>query len=522
MADVSTDQLHLPACLIIMDGFGLDVPSDFNAISLAETPVLDRLFAERPWVRLKASGSDVGLPHGQMGNSEVGHLNIGAGRIVDQELTRIDKACADGSLATNPVLQQAFKDAREQGAVLHLMGLLSDGGVHSSNEHLYALIDAAIAAGVQRIFIHCFLDGRDVPPESGSSYVRKLQSRIDMLLLEHGSDVDIRIASIEGRYYAMDRDKRWDRVQKAYEAIVCGSGPVVSDPVGAVEASYADKVTDEFVLPVVFDRRGMCDGDVVIFFNFRPDRARQITRAIVDEDFTGFERTCHPAVEFVCLTEYDPDIDAPVVFPKTFPENTLADVLSHAGLRQLHIAETEKYAHVTFFLNGGKEEPKQDETRILVASPKVATYDLQPEMSEPDVAEQLVDAIESDAADVYIVNFANCDMVGHTGIIPAAIQAVEAVDSGVGAVLAAIQEKGGIALVTADHGNADKMCTPDGKPHTAHTTAPVPFILVDETGQHLRLTGKEGRLADIAPTLLSAIGLSIPSEMTGYNLLAPA
>ncbi len=512
--------LRLPACLIIMDGFGLADADEDNAIAHAQTPVLDRLFAERPWVRLEASGAAVGLPDGQMGNSEVGHLNIGAGRVVDQELTRINRACQDGTLAENPVIQHAFETVRSNGGVLHLMGLLSDGGVHSSNEHLYALMRAAVASGVQRMHIHCFLDGRDVPPESGLGYVRRLQSVIDGMLLEGPPNLDIRIASIQGRYYAMDRDHRWERVQRAFDTLVCGANVVEMSPDAAVEASYGQRVTDEFMVPVSQDARGMRDGDAVIFFNFRPDRARQITRAIVDEDFDAFERACTPAVEFVCLTEYDPDIPVPVAFAKNFPDQVLADVLSQAGLSQLHIAETEKYAHVTFFLNGGREEPKQGEKRILVDSPKVATYDLQPQMSEPEVTEQLVEAIEADAADVYIVNFANCDMVGHTGVVPAAISAVEAVDEGVGRVLSAMARKGGVSFVTADHGNADKMRAADGSPHTAHTTAPVPFILVDETGAGYALSGEDGKLADIAPTLLSAIGLSIPPEMTGHNLLA--
>ncbi|WP_165252254.1 2,3-bisphosphoglycerate-independent phosphoglycerate mutase [Adlercreutzia sp. ZJ304] len=517
---ISRENLRLPACLIIMDGFGLSAEGDGNAISLANTPVLDSLFASRPWTTLQASGNAVGLPAGQMGNSEVGHLNIGAGRIVHQELTRIDNACEDGSLASNSVIQNAFAGAKNNNGVVHMMGLLSDGGVHSSNSHLYSLLKAAAEFGVPRVFIHCFLDGRDVPPESGSGYVRKLQSKIDELALEYDGACEMRIASIEGRYYAMDRDNRWERIEKAYNAIVCAADAESIDPVEVVERSYANSVTDEFVVPVALNDRGMRDGDSVIFFNFRPDRARQITRAIVDEDFSGFDRACNPNVEFVCLTEYDPDIAAPVAFPKTFPENVLADVLADLGLKQLHIAETEKYAHVTFFLNGGKEEPKCAEERILVNSPKVATYDLQPEMSEPEVTNKLVDAINSDLADVYIVNFANCDMVGHTGVIPAAIAAVEAVDGGVGKVLDAIGRKGGIAFVTADHGNADVMIAKDGSPHTAHTTAPVPFILVDETGSNLDLQKKEGKLADIAPTLLSAIGLAVPSVMTGSNLLA--
>lgn len=523
--------LRLPACLVIMDGFGLDEPGAGNAISLASTPVLDDLFATRPWVRLEASGEAVGLPAGQMGNSEVGHLNIGAGRVVHQELSRINRACADGSLRTNAVLQEAFKAAKAPGAALHFMGLLSDGGVHSSNAHLYALMAAALDAGVPHVMVHCFMDGRDVPPSSGAGYVRELQAEIDRLTAERREDAAqnanadacrIEIASVCGRYYAMDRDNRWDRVERAYDTLVDAANlsPAGVDAADAVEASYAEGVTDEFVVPVALSKRGMRDGDAVVFFNFRPDRAREITRALVCADFAGFARARWPQVRFVCLTEYDPEIPAPVAFPKEFPENVLADVLADAGLSQYHIAETEKYAHVTFFLNGGREAEKAGEERKLVASPKVATYDLQPEMSEPEVAHTLAAAIDADEADVYIVNFANCDMVGHTGVIPAAVAAVEAVDAGVGEVLAAVKRKGGVAFVTADHGNADKMVSPDGTPHTAHTTAPVPFILVDETGTGMSLAKGDGRLADIAPTLLAAVGLPAPAEMTGRCLLA--
>ena len=543
--------LRLPVCLVIMDGFGLDTPGPGNAISLADTPVLDGLFAYRPWVRLEASGEAVGLPAGQMGNSEVGHLNIGAGRVVHQELSRINHACEDGSIAANPRIVAAFEEARRPGAVLHLMGLLSDGGVHSSNAHLYALIDAAAAAGVARIMVHCFMDGRDVPPSSGAGYVRELSDEIVRIRARHPEvAADVSIASISGRYYAMDRDKRWDRVERAYETLVNAANLVkgVSEPAEVMERSYAEGVTDEFAVPTALSDRGMRDGDAVIFFNFRPDRAREITRALVDEDFDGFERSRWPKVHFTCLTEYDPSIDAPVAFPKEFPENVLADVLADAGLRQYHIAETEKYAHVTFFLNGGREEEKAGEERTLIASPKVATYDLQPEMSEPAVADALAAAIDADEADVYIVNFANCDMVGHTGVIPAAKAAVEAVDAGVGKVLAAVARKRGVAFVTADHGNADKMVAADGTPHTAHTTALVPFVLVDESGAGLGLANAcaeqaareagadeadtciagasgaagvaQGRLADIAPTLLAAMGLTPPEEMTGTSLLA--
>ena len=513
--------LRLPACLIIMDGFGLEAPGEGNAISLAATPNLDALFANESCTRLAASGEAVGLPEGQMGNSEVGHLNIGAGRVVFQELTRINRACRSGELAANPVLGEAFAAAAEPGRALHLMGLLSDGGVHSSNEHLYALVEAALAAGVGHIMIHCFMDGRDVPPSSGAGYMAELVDFIERAANRgDGAPATIEIASVSGRYYAMDRDNRWERVQRAWEAVACAEPCREMAAVAAMESSYAAGVTDEFVEPVALTGRGIQDGDAVVFFNFRPDRARELTRALVDPDFTGFARRRFPSVSFVCLTEYDPDIPAPVAFPKEFPANVLADVLAAAGLSQYHIAETEKYAHVTFFFNGGVEEMKEGEARKLIPSPKVATYDLQPEMSEPAVADALVAAIGAGEADVYIVNFANCDMVGHTGIVNAARRAVEAVDDGVGRVLDAIRAAGGVALVTADHGNADRMIAEDGTPFTAHTTAPVPLVLVDGSGAGLALSGEEGRLADIAPTLLAMIGLPQPVEMTGKSLLA--
>lgn len=500
----------LPAVLIIMDGFGMAPAGPSNAIAAAHTPHLDGLFAEWPHTTLDASGCSVGLPDGQMGNSEVGHLNIGAGRVVYQELTRIDLAIEDGSFFANPVLIEHIDAAVSRGRTVHLMGLVSDGGVHSHIDHLVALVKLAAERGAQRIRIHAFLDGRDTPPRSGAGYVRSLEERI----ARFGS---ARVATVMGRYYAMDRDNRWDRVERAWQALVLGEGVPADSAAGAIEASYDADVTDEFVVPAIVERAPVVDGDTVIFFNFRPDRARELTRAFTDPTFEGFARPVTPRVDFVCLTEYDPTIDAPVAFPKILPRHVLADVLAEKGMRQLHIAETEKYAHVTFFLNGGVEEPKQGERRILVPSPKVATYDLQPEMSEPEVTERLVEAIRSDAADVYIVNYANCDMVGHTGVFEAAVRAVEAVDAGVGAVVEAIRSKGGVALITADHGNAEAMVGRDGTtPFTAHTTSPVPLIAV---APRVGALSSDGILADVAPTLLGLIGIEPPAEWTGRSLL---
>lgn len=516
--------LRLPACLIIMDGFGLAPSGPGNAISLANTPVIDNLLDTCSHVRLQASGTEVGLPSGQMGNSEVGHLNIGAGRIVAQELTRIDTACASGELSKNDVLRDAFSsviNARLAGksCALHLLGLLSDGGVHSSNKHLYALIEAALDAGVEDVRVHCFMDGRDVPPTSGVQYISELQEKMNEAKKTHPSS-DVFLSSISGRYYAMDRDNRWERVERAFDAIACALPHSCKSAQNVMADSYSCGVTDEFIEPVNLDGRGIQDDDVVVFFNFRPDRARELTRSFTDVSFDGFARKRVPNIKFVTLTEYDPDLEVEVAFPKVFPENVLADVFANAGLTQYHIAETEKYAHVTFFLNGGIEEPKRGEIRKLIPSPKVATYDLQPEMSEPEVASTLEGAIRCDDADVYIVNFANCDMVGHTGIVDAAKRAVEAVDDGVGRVLSAIRDKKGVALLSADHGNADCMIAPDGTAHTAHTCAPVPLVLIDYSDGDLKLNGKDGKLADIAPTLLDIIGLDIPEEMTGNSLIA--
>ncbi len=513
-------KLNLPACLIIMDGFGLRDEVNGNAVRLANTPNLDNYFKTCPNTKLEASGQTVGLPDGQIGNSEVGHLNIGAGRLVPQELTRINNACADGSISDNEVLKEAHETCIKNDSTLHFLGLLSDGGVHSSIEHLYAMIDSALKQGVRKIRVHAFLDGRDVAPTSGKKFVCEAELKFKELTEKHPAS-DVGFASISGRYYAMDRDNRWDRVERAYKSIVLGEN-LVSDltPEQYVKRSYEQGVTDEFVVPVTFDRDAIKPKDVCIFFNFRPDRAREITRAIALSDFDEFERDQVEDLFYVCLTQYDETFNLPIAFPKSFPENVLADVISEAGLRQLHIAETEKYAHVTFFLNGGEEEEKVGETRALIPSPKVATYDLKPEMSEPEVASSLVNSIKNDEADFYIVNFANCDMVGHTGVLEAAISAVEAVDDGVGKVVRAIEEKNGFALITADHGNADQMIAQDGSPHTAHTTNLVPLILCDFSGKdrHFDDPGSVGALSDIAPTMLSLAGIKPPKEMTGKNL----
>ena len=505
-----------PVLLVIMDGFGLAEDGPGNAISLAFKPYFDELWAQRPHTTLGASGRDVGLPDGQMGNSEVGHLNMGAGRVMHQELTRINDACENGSIEENEILIEAMDAAINANRPIHLLGLLSDGGVHSNIEHLEALIEMAAKRGARDIRIHAFLDGRDVDPKSGAGYVQRIVDFCDHIFNDYGG-AQAEIATISGRYYAMDRDKRWDRVQQAWNAIALGAGKgfARNRPVGAVEASYKVDITDEFVIPTVLNHRGVNDGDTMIFFNFRPDRARELTRAFVDKEFDGFPRPNVPDVNFVCLTEYDPTIDAPIAFPKAFPENTLADLLADQGLRQFHIAETEKYAHVTFFFNGGVEDPYPGEDRVLVASPKVATYDLQPEMSAYEVASKCVERIESGKYDVIILNFANCDMVGHTGVFDAAVKAVETVDECVGQVVEATLKMGGIAMITADHGNAEQMLQADGKsPMTAHTTNVVPFILCG-AGTELR----EGRLADIAPTILDVMGLEQPAEMDGKTLI---
>ena len=497
-----------PTTLIIMDGFGLMSASGSNAVTLANTPVLDRLFADYANTTLSASGLDVGLPDGQMGNSEVGHTNIGGGRVVFQDLPRISRAIDDGSFFANDAYNKAMANCAENGTALHLFGLLSDGGVHSHVEHLYALLRMARDKGLSKVYIHAFLDGRDVSPTSGRDFVKQCAEKCAQLGVG-------KIATVMGRYYAMDRDKRWERVQLAYDAMVYGEGAQNEDPVAAVEDSYANGTTDEFVEPVVCDRDGtVSDGDSVIFFNFRPDRAREITRALVDPAFDGFQREFFPTI-YVCNTEYDATMpNVLVAWPRQSVKNGLGEYLSSLGMTQLRIAETEKYAHVTFFFNGGVEKQYPGEDRVLVASPKVATYDLQPEMSAIEVCDKCVERIQSGAYDVIILNFANCDMVGHTGVLEAAVKAVETVDACVGRVVDATLKMGGIAMVTADHGNAEQMKQADGSPMTAHTTNLVPFILCG-AGNELR----PGRLADIAPTILDVMGLACPEEMDGRTLI---
>ena len=497
-----------PTTLIIMDGFGLAPAADDNAVSMANTPVLDKLFREYAHTTLSASGLDVGLPAGQMGNSEVGHTNIGGGRVVFQDLPRISRAIEDGSFFHNEAYNKAMDDCLKNDSSLHLYGLLSDGGVHSHIEHLFALLQMAKDKGLTKVYVHCFLDGRDVSPTSGKGFVQELQDKCAQLGVG-------KIATVMGRYYAMDRDKRWERVQMAYDAMVYGEGHHSSDPVAAVAESYANGVTDEFVEPVVIDPDGtISDNDSIIFFNYRPDRAREITRAIVDPDFDGFAREFFPTT-YVCNTEYDASMpNVLVAWPRIAVKNGLGEYLSSMGMTQLRIAETEKYAHVTFFFNGGVEKQYPGEDRVLVPSPKVATYDLQPEMSAFEVCDKCVERIESGAYDVIILNFANCDMVGHTGVLEAAVKAVETVDTCVGRVVDATLKMGGIAMVTADHGNAEDMKQPDGSPMTAHTTNLVPFILCG-AGTELR----PGRLADIAPTILDVMGLACPEEMDGKTLI---
>ncbi len=499
-----------PLVLMILDGFGI-APQEGNAIAAAKKPNLDKIFAENPHTQIGASGMDVGLPDGQMGNSEVGHTNIGAGRIVYQELTRITKSAQDGDMDKNEALVKAMKNAKENGKALHFMGLLSDGGVHSHNSHLYALLEMAKRMGLEKVFIHCFMDGRDVPPSSGKDYVADLLKKLDEIGVG-------KVATVMGRYYAMDRDNRWERVEKAYAAMVYGEGEQADCPLCAMQNSYDKEVTDEFVVPTVIKgAEPISEGDSVIFYNFRPDRAREITRTLVDPDFTGFERKkgFFP-LTYVCMTQYDatmPNVD--VAYKPESLVNTFGEYISNKGLTQLRIAETEKYAHVTFFFNGGVEKQYPGEDRILVKSPAVATYDLQPEMSAYEVTDKMVKAVKSGKYDALILNYANCDMVGHTGVFEAAVKAVEAVDTCVGRVVEAVKEMGGCVLLTADHGNADRMVDEDGTPFTAHTTNPVPFCVINHPCE-LR---EGGRLADIAPTMLKILDLPQPAEMTGESII---
>ena len=502
--------MKTPTTLIIMDGFGLGEAGPGNAVANASTPNLDRIFRDCPGCKLSASGLDVGLPDGQMGNSEVGHTNMGAGRVVFQDLPHISRDIESGEFFQNPAYLEAMSNCREWGSALHLMGLLSDGGVHSHITHLFALLKMAQEQGLKKVYVHCFLDGRDVPPSSGKHYVEQLQAKMQQLGIGQ-------IATVMGRYYAMDRDKRWDRVQRAYDAIACGEGPFQADAAQAVQKSYDAGVTDAFVEPGVCAKYARVrDNDSIIFFNFRPDRAREITRCFVDEDFTDVERkTGFLTVDFICTTEYDATLpNVTVAYPHQKLVNTFGEYISNLGLTQLRIAETEKYAHVTFFFNGGVEQVFPGEDRCLIPSPKVATYDLQPEMSAYAVTEEAVKRIESGAYDVIILNFANCDMVGHTGVYEAACKAVSTVDECVNRVVEATSKMGGVSLITADHGNAERMIDDDGEPFTAHTTNLVPFYIV---GASVKL--RDGRLADIAPTMLDLMGLEKPAEMDGKTLI---
>ena len=496
---------------MILDGWGIAPASSSNAATLARTPNLDKYFANYPHTQLEASGLEVGLPEGQIGNSEVGHLNIGSGRIIYQSLTRISKSIADGDFFTNPVLVKVMDEVKASGKALHLLGLLSDGGVHSHITHIIALLEMAQKHGLTKVYVHAFLDGRDVPPQSALTYVEQLEAAMDKIGVG-------KIATVSGRYYAMDRDKRWERLAKAYATVVQGEGPRAASAAAGIQASYEAGVTDEFVVPFTIegvDGRSSA-GDGVIFANFRPDRAREITRAIIDEEFPYFERPASARpVHFACMAQYDATIAAPVAYPPESIDDTLGQVLAQRGLRQLRIAETEKYAHVTFFFNGGVEEPNQNEERILIPSPKVATYDLQPEMSAEEVTQALLAELDKDKFDVVILNFANPDMVGHTGVLEAAIKAMEKVDNCVGRVVERVLALDGSVCICADHGNLEKMAEPDGEPNTAHTTNPVPFLLISKEKHELH----QGILADIAPTMLELLHIPQPKAMTGKSLI---
>ena len=505
-----------PVMLMILDGFGIAEKSEGNAVALANKPNFDRLVKEYPHTQLQASGMAVGLPEGQMGNSEVGHLNIGSGRIVYQELTRITKAIEDGDFFENEALMKAMKNAKENNASLHLMGLLSDGGVHSHIGHLKGLLEFAKKEGLQKVYVHAFMDGRDVPPSSGKDFIIKAEE----MMKEVGVG---QIATVSGRYYAMDRDNRWERVQLAYNAIVLGEGEKASSAVEAIENSYHDEKTDEFVIPCVIEEDGhptatIKNGDSVVFFNFRPDRARELTRAINDKEFAGFKRETLN-LTFVTMTQYDKTLEGVnIAFKPQTLVNTLGEYVSSKGLKQLRIAETEKYAHVTFFFNGGVEKENPGEERKVIPSPKVATYDLKPEMSAYEVTDELLDRLDQDKYDMIILNFANPDMVGHTGVVKAAVKAIEAVDECLGKIVDKVLEKDGTVFVTADHGNAEtEIDFSTGNPFTAHTTNPVPFVWVSNNINGRTL--KSGKLADIAPTMLNVMNLEVPKEMTGECLI---
>ncbi|MBT9776794.1 2,3-bisphosphoglycerate-independent phosphoglycerate mutase [Clostridium sp. MCC353] len=506
-----------PVVLMILDGYGLNDNCEANAVCEGRTPVMDQLMNQCPFVKGNASGMAVGLPEGQMGNSEVGHLNMGAGRIVYQELTRITKSIADGDFFEVPAFLQAVENCKKNDSALHLFGLVSDGGVHSHNTHIYGLLELAKRNGLEKVYVHCFLDGRDTPPASGKEFVAALEDEMKKIGVG-------KVASVMGRYYAMDRDNRWDRVELAYNALTKGQGNTADSATGGIQASYDDDKNDEFVIPFVVTEDGrpvatIQDHDSVIFYNFRPDRAREITRAFCDDEFTGFAREKRLDLTYVCFTDYDETIQNKLVaFHKESITNTFGEFLAAHGKTQARIAETEKYAHVTFFFNGGVEEPNKGEDRILVKSPKVATYDLQPEMSAPEVCDKLVEAIKSDKYDVIIINFANPDMVGHTGVEAAAVKAIETVDNCVGRTVEAIKEVDGVMFICADHGNAEQLVDyVTGDPFTAHTTNPVPFILVNADPSYKLREG--GCLADIAPTLIELMGLEQPEEMTGKSLL---
>jgi 2,3-bisphosphoglycerate-independent phosphoglycerate mutase len=506
---------HTPLVLVILDGFGYSPKREGNAIALAHTPHFDEWFADYPNTLIETSGEAVGVAPGQMGNSEVGHLNIGAGRIIRMDISRIDHAIETGEFFKNTELVAAMEHAKDQHSALHLMGLVSHGGVHSWHEHLYALLRMAKERNIERIFVHAFLDGRDTPPDAGAGYVTELIER----MRQYGVG---RVASVIGRYYAMDRDKRWERVELAYRLLRYGEGRKSHDPMQAIRESYAEGVTDEFMKPIVIvgeDEKPLAtidDGDSVIFFNFRADRAREITRAFTEEDFPYFDRGPRSGIRFTCMTQYDRTFALPVAFGPEYHEEILADVMAEAGLKNLRIAETEKYAHVTFFFNGGVEKEFPGEKRILIPSPRVATYDLQPEMSADTLTDQVIEQITSSEFDVVIMNYANPDMVGHTGNLEATIKAIDTIDRDLGRVVEAVQAKGGAVIITADHGNAEQMIDPvTGQIFTAHTTNPVPLILISDYQGRLR---GGGALRDIAPTMLGLLGLPKPPQMTGTDL----